>query len=148
MINISFALPAENFQITSMAVIDQELIAGTTWGCIIIIEGATMRPITVFRPYEDEIRHILTFSRDDDLRRRRESSVSSLSVSSAVSTSSASSSSSHTKTFPDENKYIITIGKGYRNLSNRFVLDKEKEAQLFATGFFSILWKSGNWINS
>lgn len=137
---------AENFQITSMAVIDQELIVGTTWGCVIIIEGGTMRPITVFRPYEDEIRHILTLKRKDDFRRYRESSVSSVSVSSVVS--NTSSTSSFSKNYPDESKYIITIGKGYRNLSNRFVLDKDKEAQLFGTGFFCILWKSGNWIDN
>jgi len=42
-----------------MTVCGKELYVGTTWGCIIVAEALSMRPITVFRPYQDEVRAIL-----------------------------------------------------------------------------------------
>lgn len=33
---------------------------GTSWGCVVLADAASMRPITVFRPYQDEVRAILT----------------------------------------------------------------------------------------
>ena len=35
------------------------MYVGTTWGCIVVAEAESMRPITVFRPYEDEVRAIV-----------------------------------------------------------------------------------------
>lgn len=43
----------------------RELYIGTTWGCLIVAEASSLRPITVFRPYEDEIRVILPLSSYD-----------------------------------------------------------------------------------
>lgn len=45
-------------QISSLAVLRNELYIGTTWGCLIIVEKATLRPITVFRPFEEDVRII------------------------------------------------------------------------------------------
>lgn len=42
-------------QISSMAVLNNELYIGTTWGCLIIVERTTLRPITVFRPFEESV---------------------------------------------------------------------------------------------
>ncbi|XP_067619795.1 leucine-rich repeat serine/threonine-protein kinase 1 isoform X3 [Eurosta solidaginis] len=46
-------------QISAMASHGNELYIGTTWGCLIITELSTLRPITVFRPYENEIKSII-----------------------------------------------------------------------------------------
>ncbi|XP_055684527.1 leucine-rich repeat serine/threonine-protein kinase 1 isoform X1 [Lutzomyia longipalpis] len=46
-------------QITALAVLGNDLYIGTTWGCLIIVEKDTLRPITVFRPFDDEVRCIL-----------------------------------------------------------------------------------------
>lgn len=46
-------------QISAMAALNGELYVGTTWGCIIIIEKQTLRPITIFRPFEEDVRCIV-----------------------------------------------------------------------------------------
>ncbi|XP_054737581.1 leucine-rich repeat serine/threonine-protein kinase 1 isoform X1 [Anastrepha obliqua] len=46
-------------QISALASHGNELYIGTTWGCLIITEINTLRPITVFRPYENEIKSIV-----------------------------------------------------------------------------------------
>ena len=46
-------------QVVSMAIHEQKLYVGTSWGCLIITEAETMRPITVFRPYSDEVQNIV-----------------------------------------------------------------------------------------
>ncbi len=32
-----------------------KLYAGTSWGCLIVADALTMRPVSVFRPYSEEI---------------------------------------------------------------------------------------------
>lgn len=44
---------------TSLCVLDNELYIGTTWGCIVVAERASMRPITVFRPFQEEVSAIV-----------------------------------------------------------------------------------------
>jgi hypothetical protein len=44
-------------QISSLAVLNHELYIGTTWGCMIIVEKTLLRPITVFRPFEEDVSH-------------------------------------------------------------------------------------------
>ncbi|XP_017968519.1 leucine-rich repeat serine/threonine-protein kinase 1 isoform X2 [Drosophila navojoa] len=47
-------------QISALAAHNTELYIGTTWGCLIVAELLTLRPISVFRPYENEIKAIIT----------------------------------------------------------------------------------------
>ncbi|ALC46696.1 Lrrk [Drosophila busckii] len=47
-------------QISALAAHNTELYIGTTWGCLIVAELQTLRPISVFRPYENEIKAIIT----------------------------------------------------------------------------------------
>lgn len=42
-------------QISALAAHNTELYIGTTWGCLIVAELQTLRPISVFRPYENEV---------------------------------------------------------------------------------------------
>lgn len=42
-------------QISALCTHGKELYIGTTWGCLIIAEINSLRPITVFRPYENEV---------------------------------------------------------------------------------------------
>ncbi|CRK89702.1 CLUMA_CG003464, isoform A [Clunio marinus] len=46
-------------QISSLAVLRNELYIGTTWGCLIIVEKHSLRPITVFRPFEEDLLTII-----------------------------------------------------------------------------------------
>lgn len=47
-------------QVTSICIMENEIYIGTTWGCIVVAERESMRPITVFRPYNEEVSAILT----------------------------------------------------------------------------------------
>lgn len=46
-------------QISALAILNNELYIGTTWGCLIIVEKNHLRPITVFRPFEEDVRNYL-----------------------------------------------------------------------------------------
>lgn len=46
-------------QVTGLAVSKGDLYIGTTWGCLIVAERSTMRPVTVFRPYEEDVRFVV-----------------------------------------------------------------------------------------
>ncbi|KAJ8942684.1 hypothetical protein NQ314_010008 [Rhamnusium bicolor] len=84
-------LSPTNCQVTSLVVLNEELYIGTTWGCVIIAERCTLRPITIFRPYEEEVRAIVPL------------------------VMGKSSNGSH-----DNTPLIATIGRGYRNLLSRY----------------------------
>ncbi|XP_058127857.1 leucine-rich repeat serine/threonine-protein kinase 1 [Anopheles ziemanni] len=46
-------------QISALAVLGNELYIGTAWGCIIVVERGSLRPTTVFRPFEEDVRCIV-----------------------------------------------------------------------------------------
>ncbi|XP_065205497.1 uncharacterized protein LOC135835253 isoform X2 [Planococcus citri] len=46
-------------KVTSICVLENEIYIGTTWGCIVVAERESMRPITVFRPFQEEVCSIL-----------------------------------------------------------------------------------------
>lgn len=71
--------------------LDNDLYIGTTWGCVIIAESVTLRPITIFRPYEEDVKAIIPLSK---LR---------------------STNDSHDKT-----PLLATVGRGYRSLLTRY----------------------------
>lgn len=56
------------FQVTSLALQGQELYIGTAWGCLVVVEASSLRPITVFRPYEDEVSRVPSFRRGFTVR--------------------------------------------------------------------------------
>lgn len=58
-ISIEEHLSPGKCQITTLAVVDDELYIGTTWGCLIICEKTSLRPMTIFRPYDDDVRCII-----------------------------------------------------------------------------------------
>uniref|UniRef100_A0A182VV89 non-specific serine/threonine protein kinase n=1 Tax=Anopheles minimus TaxID=112268 RepID=A0A182VV89_9DIPT len=81
-------------QISALAVLGNELYVGTTWGCIIVVERGNLRPTTVFRPYEEDVRCIIP----------------------VVPVAPGYDTSSGNYTTP----LIITIGRGYRSLIERY----------------------------
>lgn len=60
-ISIDEHLSPGRCQVTSLCVLGKELYIGTTWGCMVVAETWSLRPITVFRPYEGELSAILSF---------------------------------------------------------------------------------------
>lgn len=55
-INIEqYYLEAQSSTVTSMVHMEDQLFVGTSHGCLIVIEASTLKPMTVFRPYESNV---------------------------------------------------------------------------------------------
>uniref|UniRef100_A0A182PFW2 non-specific serine/threonine protein kinase n=1 Tax=Anopheles epiroticus TaxID=199890 RepID=A0A182PFW2_9DIPT len=80
-------------QISALAALGNELYVGTTWGCIIVVERGSLRPTTVFRPYEEDVRCIVP-----------------------VVPVTAGDDATGACTTP----LIVTVGRGYRSLIERY----------------------------
>jgi hypothetical protein len=102
-------------QVTSLAVLNDELYIGTTWGCIVVAEKTSMRPITVFRPFEEDVRAIVPVYTCD-------------SSSSEVSTSPA---------------MVATLGRGYRGLLSRYLDTPLPEPP--KSSMLALLWTAEHW---
>lgn len=100
-----------------MASVGTDLYIGTTWGCIVVAEGTTMRPITVFRPFEEEVKAILP------LLGRKDTSAGQ----------------QNGESIP----YIATVGKGYRNLIGRYA--STNAPTLLQDNMYLLLWRADNW---
>lgn len=116
-------------QVTSLAVLNEEIYIGTTWGCIIIAEKSSLRPITIFRPYEEEVRAIVPLS--------------------TYKTTNANG---------DNVPLLATIGRGYRSLPSRYTdvsvnvgntLQSPTVNSTFAVvnkqNMFVLLWRAEHW---
>lgn len=57
-ISIEEHLSPGKCQITALCQLDAHLYVGTSWGCIVVIETDSLRPITIFRPFEEEVNRI------------------------------------------------------------------------------------------
>ncbi|KAI4476963.1 hypothetical protein M0804_013143 [Polistes exclamans] len=64
-ISIEENLTTEKCQITALESYMNQLYIGTTWGCIVVAECNTLRPITVFRPFEGKVCQIISFKSTD-----------------------------------------------------------------------------------
>lgn len=64
---------SEKCQVTSMAVFDGCVYVGTAWGCVVVAEKSTLYPITVFRPFEEEVKFIIPlFTSEENKRKKNE----------------------------------------------------------------------------
>ncbi|KAJ1529280.1 hypothetical protein ONE63_006078 [Megalurothrips usitatus] len=95
-ISIEEHLSPGRCQVTALAVQRHELYIGTTWGCVVVAERATLRPITVFRPFEEEVAAIIPLGPGPGSGPpgRPESSLSEASASSSTAGSASASASS------------------------------------------------------
>ncbi|KAJ8679026.1 hypothetical protein QAD02_014813 [Eretmocerus hayati] len=64
-ISIEENLSSEKCQVTALEACMNQLYIGTTWGCIVVTECNSLRPITVFRPFEGKVSQILSFKSPD-----------------------------------------------------------------------------------
>ncbi|KAK2577873.1 hypothetical protein KPH14_012597 [Odynerus spinipes] len=64
-ISIEENLTTEKCQVTAFESYMNQLYIGTTWGCIVVAECSTLRPITVFRPFEGKVCQIISFKSAD-----------------------------------------------------------------------------------
>ncbi|CAG0916811.1 unnamed protein product [Notodromas monacha] len=116
-------------QVTSMAVINSELYIGTTWGCLIVANAESMRPVTVFRPFEEDL-----------------CVIKPMKFSSAIVEVS-----SEDKAVPEETKQpqsvIATVGKGYRSLIPRYTgVPVASTETAYKRDIYAILWRVDDWL--
>ncbi|KOX77506.1 Leucine-rich repeat serine/threonine-protein kinase 1 [Melipona quadrifasciata] len=65
-ISIEENLSTEKCQVTALETCRNQLYIGTTWGCIVVAECNSLRPITVFRPFEGKVCQIISFKSTDE----------------------------------------------------------------------------------
>lgn len=111
---------------------------GTTLGSLIIVEGSTLRPIVVFRPFEEEIRLIIPV---DPSKLVHFSNNLNLFESSASSDNNGSN-SSRLCTSNRNKKFLITIGKGFRGLLDRYLnpLHDSNASLITHSGLYAAMW--------
>lgn len=207
-----FINTAGNCRISEIAINEDndEIYVGTNFGCIIVAELRSLKPITVFRPYQREVKFIITLnnydqkihsminSKNNDNEandnnnnnnetndgnkeeiRNKDFSLSSIkniwpfnkstnkehtnSTDIKKTSMKPRSNENHLKNISPKKKDIkpfVTIGRGYRNLFDRFTCasnhhdsprnnvhsDSNKNIKLkYASQFHAIIWDSGFW---
>ncbi|KMQ95071.1 leucine-rich repeat serine threonine-protein kinase 1-like protein [Lasius niger] len=64
-ISIEENLTTDKCQVTALEASSGQLYIGTTWGCIVVAECGTLRPVTVFRPFEGKVCQIVSLKSAD-----------------------------------------------------------------------------------
>jgi hypothetical protein len=135
-------------QVASMTVHNSKLNIGTSWGCLIITEADTLRPITVFRPFSDEVQAIVAI-RDDHMLR---SNMKIPNIKSTVSSKLQLKKTESVDQQVQQQSLIVTLGKGYRGLIERYVtsnnrLDDEDEEETHDSSMmYALLWRPDDWL--
>ena len=148
-------------QIASMVVQDDKLYLGTSWKCLIVAEAIAMRPITVFRPFSEEIQAIIAI---------KEPKITEP-VTPSKKKRGTTSPDNDAATIAEGNSLIVTVGKGYRSLIGRYVnMDKrspsiKSETESYravnklgeereyedsysnASTMYALLWKPDDWLS-
>ena len=61
-INIDDQFSPGRCQVSTLEVVGNLLYIGTCWGCLVVAETSNLRPVTVFRPFGEEIQSLVSFS--------------------------------------------------------------------------------------
>ena len=158
---------------------NNELYVGTNSGCIIVAEAHSLKPITVFRPFNHEVKFIITFPEyfaeaDNEAIRLEEVKLSfeekpgvgrnalrslhqvwpfgKKKEKNILTDKTESPVRSPKNAEPKRRKPFVTIGRGYRNLLDRFIYKSSDASNSRQSGklkdantLHGIIWDSGNW---
>ena len=104
--------------------LDSELYLGTAWGCVVVAAAATMLPITVFRPHEEEVRAIVPL------------------LPPAPTAAGDAESESESP-----GGGLVTLGRGYRSLVGRFCSAASTAPYELAArrSVYALLWQPHRW---
>ncbi|KAK8739408.1 hypothetical protein OTU49_003618 [Cherax quadricarinatus] len=138
-ISIEEHLSPSHCQVSAVAVCGSEVYVGTTWGCVVVAEAESMRPITVFRPYEDEVRAIVPLP---------PSSVVLDQDGNLEDPSDPTDVENERRFTPTP--LLATIGKGYRNLLGRYApMPRSAQPEPAAQrAMYCLLWRAHHWLNT
>ncbi|KAK3921714.1 Leucine-rich repeat serine/threonine-protein kinase 1 [Frankliniella fusca] len=166
-ISIEDHLSPGRCQVTALAVQGGELYIGTTWGCVVVAERASLRPVTVFRPFEEEVAAIVPLGPGAGplappvASARPESALSEASSGTGSTTpvsSTAGSVDSAGATTPSATPgkgpcggqgggvgypLVATVGKGYRSLITRYTDSMPSGSSRSST--CALLWRAQHW---
>ena len=126
-------------QVTAVAVCGSEVYVGTTWGCVVVAEAESMRPITVFRPYENEVRAIVPLP------------PASVVLDPGSSDDQTDGFGGDREGVPSPTPLLATIGKGYRNLLGRYApmpRSAHPEPAQAQRAMYCLLWRAHHWLNT
>ncbi|XP_059045025.1 leucine-rich repeat serine/threonine-protein kinase 1 [Achroia grisella] len=119
-------LADERCTVTAMCVLRGLVFAGTAWGCIIVADATALSPLTVFRPYEEEVRAIVP------LRWRG---------------SGAGNSNGGNDSLAAGGDMLATFGRGYRPLLQRYVPQQSNSSSSNThSGYYCLLWRAHHWL--
>ena len=128
-------------QVAALAVQADKLYIGTSWGCLIVAEAASMRPITVFRPFSEELQSIVAVTEPAEFNL-------------VGGGGGGSSAKSFNSDVTGSSPLIITLGKGYRNLIGRYVTDKRPSPSSGEDIYddnsrtvYALLWRPDDWLS-
>nr|XP_045599191.1 leucine-rich repeat serine/threonine-protein kinase 1-like isoform X5 [Procambarus clarkii] len=138
-ISIEEHLSPSHCQVSAVAVCGSEVYVGTTWGCVVVAEAESMRPITVFRPYEDEVRAIVPLPPSSVILDQDGN------IEDATDATDLDNERRFTPT-----PLLATIGKGYRNLLGRYApMPRSAQPEPAAQrAMYCLLWRAHHWLNT
>ena len=61
-INIDDQFSPGRCQVSTLEAVGDLLYIGTCWGCLVVAESASLSPVTVFRPFGEEIQSLVSFN--------------------------------------------------------------------------------------
>ncbi|XP_063840315.1 leucine-rich repeat serine/threonine-protein kinase 1-like isoform X2 [Scylla paramamosain] len=138
-ISIEEHLSPSHCQVTAVAVCGSEVYVGTKWGCVVVAEAESMRPITVFRPYENEVRAIVPLP------------PASVVLDPGSSEDQTDGFGGDREGVPSPTPLLATIGKGYRNLLGRYApmpRSAHPEPAQAQRAMYCLLWRAHHWLNT
>ncbi len=105
-----------------------KLYAGTSWGCLVVADAATLRPIAIFRPFADEIQALIPITEKTDVNGAR----------------------NHQQKQP----LLVSLGRGYRSLIGRFVTGRRDQQASSSSPYeveearnmSAIIWRPDEWV--
>merc|ERR1712012_1143760 len=60
-INIDDQFSPGKCQVSTLSVVEDLVYVGTCWGCLVVAETSSLRPVTIFRPFSAEIESLTSF---------------------------------------------------------------------------------------
>ena len=60
-INIDDQFSPGKCQVSTLSVVEDLVYVGTCWGCLVVAETNSLRPVTIFRPFSAEIESLTSF---------------------------------------------------------------------------------------
>ncbi|KAI5640816.1 protein kinase domain-containing protein [Phthorimaea operculella] len=109
-------LADDRCKVTALCCVSGCVYVGTAWGCLIVCD-ALLRPLTVFRPFEEDLRVIVPLlphgrAHDGD----------------------------------EADAMLATLGGGYRPLLNRFAPPQSSNRDSMHGGAHCLLWRTRRWL--